>query len=176
MVLGESPPYYLRLRVYARQVNYHYRRMRDKPPVYDTCPVRCLAPEADRVNGCPNCEYSLSKKTLKDNYHKLVEKRIVENLIELGVDPGKAKDAARENASAVWTFEDIEADYQTLSELEQYAGVETPDAPGKHDPGWTVKTAIGIGIVREERYLVRREFKYRADKEDEAKRRAAGLK
>ncbi len=173
MVLGYPPPYYLRLRIYARQVDYFYRNLRELDPVYDTCPVRCLAPEADRANGCPDCEYTNHKTRFKKQYRKLVAKEVKRDLIELGgLDPVEAGQIAEDRVFKPWTFDNIAEDYRAYCDIEAIAGTETEDRPGVIDPTWNVRTKTAISLIREERYLVRRETKHRKDKEAEAKRRA----
>jgi hypothetical protein len=175
LVLGYPPPYYLRLRIYARQIDYFYRHLRELDPVYVTCPARCLAPEADRKKGCPDCEYTIRYQRFKGNYHKLVAKEIKRDLIEFnGVDPKEAEAIAKDRVSAVWTFESMAEDYRAFSELEALAGTETGDRPGGHDPNWNVRTKTAIGIIREERYFVRREVAHRREQERLAKARAEG--
>lgn len=171
--MGYAPPYFNRLRIYARQINYFYRKLRGLAPVYDNCPVRCLAPEADRVNGCPNCDFTIFYNQFKANYNRIVEKDLKAALIERGVDPEAATRIAKEDAATKWTFENLAEDYRALSEIEARAGTETEDAPGGIDPTWNVRIYAAIGIIREERYKVRREVNYEQEQEREAKDRAA---
>lgn len=172
--MGYAPPYYLRLRIYARQINYFYRKLRGLAPVYDNCPVRCLAPEADKVNGCPDCDFQVFYKTFQGNYERIVTKDIRNNLIERGVKFEDADAYAKEEAHKTWSFYDIAQDYRSLSELESFAGTETEDAPGGYDKEWNIRTRTGIDIIREERYKVRREFQYKAEQERLAAARARG--
>lgn len=172
--MGYAPPYYVRLRIYARQVNYFYRKLRDLPPVYDNCPVRCLAPEADRANGCPDCDFTVFYNRFRANYHRIVEKEFVRELTERGYGPEEAKAIVKQDAETSWTFENLAADYRSLSETEAIAGTETEEAPGGIDPTWDVRTRAAIDIIREERYKVRREVAH-ADKEKrDAEARAKG--
>lgn len=163
--MGYAPPYYLRLRIYARQVNYFYRKLRALPPVYDNCPVRCLAPEADRANGCPDCDFTVFYKTFRKNYERIVTKDVRKSLIDQGVKFEDADAYATEEAHKTWSFETIAEDYRSLSELESFAGTETADAPGGYDRDWNIRVRTGIDIIREERYKVRREFSYKAEQE-----------
>lgn len=170
--MGYAPPYYLRLRIYARQVNYFYRKLRLLPPVYDNCPVRCLAPEADRPNGCPDCDFTIAFNKFKTNYSRILKKELARELIEIGVEPDEAKERAERKAEGGWTFEELQEDYRTLSELEAIAGTETEDSPGGLDPNWNIRTRTAIDIIRDERYKVRREVRYEKEQEDAAKARA----
>jgi hypothetical protein len=170
--LGYTPPYYLRLRIYARQIDYFYRKLRALPPVYENCPVRCLAPEADRANDCPDCDYQVFKKALRENYYRSLSKEIARELIERGVDPGDARKYAEDNVDTDWSFELIREDYGSLCEIEALAGTETEDRPGAYDPAWSVRIKTGIGVIREERYKVRREVRYNKEQDDKARARA----
>lgn len=170
--MGYAPPYYLRLRIYARQVNYFYRKLRGLAPVYDSCPVRCLAPEADRPNGCPDCDFTIAYNAMRKNYARIVEKDVRRGLLERGVDVDKATRLAKESIDSEWSYREIEADYRSLSELEAMAGVETSERPGRYDPTWNIRTRTAIDIIREERYNVRREKEYEAKLEAEARERA----
>lgn len=158
--MGIAPPYFLRLRIYAKQINYFYRKLRALPPVYDRCPVRCIAPEADRLNGCPDCDFTIFYRKLKDNYYRLLKKDLTADLMERGVELEKATQLAETQANQFWTFENLQADYRSLSEIEALAGTETAERPGGLDPSWNIRTRTAIDIIREERYIVRREVEY----------------
>lgn len=170
--MGNAPPYFLRLRIYAKQINYFYRKLRALPPVYDNCPIRCIAPEADRQNGCPDCDFTIFYKKFKSNYYRIVEKEITRDLIEAGVEREKAIELAKEDTEATWTFENLRDDYRVLSELEARAGVETEDTPGGYSPDWNIRVKFGIDVIREERYKVRREIEYEHKENAQAKARA----
>lgn len=170
--MGYAPPYYLRLRIYAKQVNYFYRKLRALPPVYDNCPVRCLAPEADRVNGCPDCSFQVYYRTLRDNYNRIVEKEIRRSLIEGGLPEADATRIAKDETLSQWSFENVQDDYRGLSEIEAVAGTETAEAPGGIDPTWSVRVRTAIDIIREERYKIRREIEYEDKQKLDAERRA----
>jgi hypothetical protein len=93
-------------------------------------------------------------------------------LIERGVDPGDARKYAEDNVDTDWSFELIREDYGSLCEIEALAGTETEDRPGAYDPAWSVRIKTGIGVIREERYKVRREVRYNKEQDDKARARA----
>jgi hypothetical protein len=163
--LGNSPPYYLRLRIYAKQVSYFYHKLRQLDPVYDSCPVRCLAPHRDKQNGCPDCSYTVYYNALRANYYKHLTKDLAEALQASGFDKEKALREGGKLARLDWSFEDIETDYRILSELESQAGTETELVSGGFNPLWSIRVYHAISIIREERYRVRREINHK-EKED----------
>lgn len=172
--MGNAPPYYLRLRIYARQIDYFYRHLREQDPVYEHCPGRCLAPEADRENGCPDCEYKIRLNTAKGNYSRILEKELTRLYKEAGItDPEKY---AKLDAESGLQWEHLARDYAALCELERKAGTETADSPGGIDPSWNIRIDTGIAIIREERYKVRREVRHRDKQEADAKAAAERAK
>lgn len=89
-------------------------------------------------------------------------------MIDAGVAETEAKRIGEEEAKTGATFESIEEDYRVLAELEALAGIETADVAGKHSEAWNIRTATGIGIIREERYKLRREADYEAEQKRKA--------
>ncbi len=174
MDLGNSPPYYLRLRIFAKQAAYFYHKLRLLEPVYDSCPVRCLAPHKDKANGCPDCSYTVYYKDFRAKYYKLLSD-LTEALELSGFDKEKAKLEGGKLALLDWRFEDLEEDYRILSELEAQTGTETELAPGGYNPAWSVRTSLAISIIREERYKVRREVAHQAEEDAKAEARRRQL-
>lgn len=159
--MGQPAPYFARFRTYAKHASYFHDRIRKLDPVYDNCPALCLAPEADKRNGCPDCDYTLAYNALRANYHKEVEKRFKEAGIDYSPDDDE------------YGFFLIQRHYRIAAHAEEVAGTESEDAPGGVNPQWTVRMAAAIAIIREERYKVRREKAHEREAELRAQRAAA---
>ena len=175
MGLGNSPPYYLRLRIFAKLTAYFYAKLRDLPPVYDNCPVKCLAPQADKANNCPDCDYTIFYEQFRANYYKLLTKEFRQKLEESDFSPEKAHRVAEELAGEDWSFEDMANDYRILSGIESLAGAETEISPGASNPDWNVRTDLAIQIIREERYKARRDLDFQKDEKRKAEAKAREL-
>lgn len=171
--MGNAPPYFLRLRIFANKIGYFYQKLRSFPPVYDSCPVRCLAKEADRENGCPDCNYTVAFQSLKKYYHKALEGEILTELEGRGLHQALIP-FFLEAELKQFSFDEIYNDYLALCSIEELVGTETGDRPGGVNPKWSVRTAAGIRIIREERYKIRREESFKLDEERKARERARG--
>lgn len=107
----------------------------------------------------------------KKDYYRILTKDLTELLEYAGFKPEQAKEEATKLSKLDWTFEEMLADYRALANLEAIAGAETETNAGGFNPNWTVRTELGIAIIREERYKVRRELDKRRDEEIRAERK-----
>lgn len=121
--------------------------------------MRCIAPEKDKANNCPTCDYTISFNFFRKNYYKILTKELAEQ----GENYQSDKD--------FWSFETLLEDYRTLSELEEVAGIDTEEKAGGFNPRWNVRASTAIRIIREERQKIRREDAYKREQAAEDERR-----
>lgn len=100
-----------------------------------------------------------------------MKKEFIERFLESGFNSEEAEKEAQKLSALDYTFEEIGKDYRTLCEIETFAGAETETSPGGHNPQWTVRTELGIAIIREERYKVRRAIAHKREEERKAEQK-----
>jgi hypothetical protein len=155
-----------RARILTRQLFYHQNRLEELPGIYDYCQSgRCLAPEADRPNGCPDCPVSRSWERLERNFTTIIRRDILRDLTEEGIGGKAAEEAQDARASAGIQFRDLVTSISVALEMES-------QAPGEDsvNPDWTIRTAELVKIIRQERLAVRREERRKAAERREAER------
>lgn len=173
MGVGFAKPYFTRLRIFAKSISYHYARLRELNPIYDNCPVRCVAPERDKKNGCPECDYTNAYKLFRKNYFKLLGEELTKEYRERGDIPEKyIPKLVVKTLNNPYSFESLYYDYRSLSEAEAKVGVETDSSPGGIGKDWNIRIFTGVNIIREERYKHRRQIQWDADKKREAEERS----
>jgi hypothetical protein len=72
-------------------------------------------------------------------------------------------------------FDLLYSDYIKLLSIEEVEGTETKEEQGGYNPRWSVRTAEGIRVIREERRRVRRHFEREADAKLRARLKALGI-
>lgn len=172
MAQGNALPYYTRLRVLSRQAGYFFDRLAKLGTEYDDCPTICKTAYADPANGCPDCEYTAYYRTFKKDYEaglrRDYERKLRQSVTGNTLPPELVNKIVEEEAAKSPSFEELLADYGRLLSLEAEVGTETGETPGGYNPSWTVRTAEGIRVIREERRKVRRELRKRRDEELDA--------
>jgi hypothetical protein len=166
---GYPVPYFTRLRILARQAGYFFDRLARLGTEYDDCPSICKTPYADPANGCPDCEYTAYYRTFKKNYEaglrRHYERQIRQSVTDNTLAPHLLNEIVEEEVAKPPAFEDLLTDYGRLLSLEAEAGAETAELPGGFNASWTIRTAEGIRVIREERRKVRRELRKARDAE-----------
>lgn len=157
----------------ARQIAKYHLRLRELPPVYDSCPTRCIAPNRDPANGCPECEVTNAYREFEKAYLRQLEFDLRQGLEREGGRSSKAIGliVANQLQDTRYPFELIVEYIGELLELESMSGGEEA-----HNPDWNVRTAKAIRILRTERAKVRREHLYDATEAAKAEARAASLR
>jgi hypothetical protein len=155
----------------TRQLFYHQNRLDDLPPVYDYClSNRCLAPEADRPNNCPDCPVNLSWDKLERDYKTIIRRDTLRDLTEEGVGGAEAEIELDSRLGAGAQFQELINSISVALEMEGYVAEDT------YSPKWNIRTTEVVKIIRQERASIRREERYKARMAREAETQRANAR
>lgn len=140
--------------------------MEEENGVYGYCFTgRCLAPEADRPNGCPQCPVTLAFYHFRDSYAAILRRDTLRDITEEGVGGAEAEAELERRLSQGVQFGDLLDTIAAALELERAVAEDIIN------PRWNVRTAEIIKIIRQERAAVRREERGKTRREIEDARR-----
>lgn len=147
---------------------------------YEDCPSICYAPNADPVNGCPDCEYQNAVRVFKKEYEgelrRFYERRIRQSVTgDTLPRPEAITNRVEDELARPPSFLEIQGDYNALCEQEEAVGIELERQEGGFNPLWSIRTAEGVRIIREERRRLRREQNREANRELDTRLRQLGL-
>lgn len=149
---------------------YHNRRLErleEESSVYGYCfSGRCLAPEADRPRGCPQCPVTQAFNELRAAYARILRSDTLREITEEGKGGAEAESELERRLAAGLGFGDVLDSISIALELERMVGED------EISPKWSLRTAEVIKVIRQERSAVRREETGRTRREREDERRA----